>query len=48
MKKVELAKEFLLETGTYISVKVLTPADYEQLRDTHFIKQLRKAGVVLG
>jgi len=42
------AMDMLLETGTYISVKVLTPAEYEQLQDTHFIKQLRKEGVVIG
>ncbi len=42
------AIDVLLDTGTYISVKVLTPGEYEQLQDTHFIRQIREEGVVIG
>lgn len=45
---IKKAIDMLLETGTYISVKMLTPDEYEQLQDTHFIKQIRKEGVVIG
>jgi predicted nucleotidyltransferase len=42
------AMDMLLETGTYISVKVLPPDEYEQLQDTHFVRQIRTEGVVIG
>jgi predicted nucleotidyltransferase len=45
---IKRAIDVLLDTGTYISVKVLTPGEYEQLQDTHFIRQIREEGVVIG
>lgn len=45
---IKRAIDVLLDTGTYISVKVLTPGEYEQLKDTHFIRQIREEGVVIG
>jgi predicted nucleotidyltransferase len=45
---IKRAIDVLLDTGTYISVKVLTPGEYEQLQDTHFMRQIRKEGIVIG
>ncbi|MDI6723106.1 MAG: nucleotidyltransferase domain-containing protein [Methanobacterium sp.] len=45
MKKVS---EALLESGTYISAKVISKKEYETLKDTHFISTIKKEGVVLG
>ena len=45
---IKRAIDVLLDTGTYISVIVLTPGEYEQLQDTHFIRQIRDEGVVIG
>jgi|GEM_PF-2017889 len=42
------AIDVLLDNGTYISVNVLTPGEYEQLRDMHFMRQIRKEGIVIG
>ena len=45
---IKRAIDVLLDTGTYISVKVLTPGEYEQFQDTHFMRQIRKEGIVIG
>jgi predicted nucleotidyltransferase len=39
-KVIEKAVDMLLDTGTYISVKVLTPGEFERLKNTHFISQI--------
>ncbi|MEN4029509.1 MAG: hypothetical protein PQ975_00945 [Methanobacterium sp.] len=45
MKRVGAA---LLESGVYISAKVISKKEYETLKDTHFISTIKKEGVVLG
>jgi predicted nucleotidyltransferase len=45
MRKVSDA---LLSKGVYISVKVISPDEYMRLKNTHFISQIRKEGVILG
>jgi predicted nucleotidyltransferase len=47
-KVIERAIDILLDTGTYISVKVITPGEFERLKHTHFISQIVKEGVVIG
>lgn len=42
------AMDILLDTGTYISVKVISPLEFERLKNTHFIAQIEKEGVLLG
>lgn len=43
-KVIERAMDILLDTGTYISVKVISPSEFERLRNTHFISQIEKEG----
>lgn len=40
--------DILLDEDIYISVKVITPSDYENLINTHFISTIEKEGVVIG
>jgi len=47
-KVIERAMDILLDKGTYISVKVISPREFEDLKDTHFISQITKEGVVIG
>jgi predicted nucleotidyltransferase len=47
-KVIGKAMDILLDTGTYISVKVISPLEFERLKDTHFIKQIEKEGVLIG
>jgi len=47
-KVIEKAIDLLLDTGTYISVKVITPGEFERLKNTHFISQITNEGVVIG
>jgi len=42
------AMDILLDSGTYISVKVFSPKEYERLKNTHFIAQIEKEGVLIG
>lgn len=45
MKKVT---DVLLETGVYVSVKVISPKEFEELQNTHFISHIEKEGVTIG
>ena len=47
-KVIRKAMDILLDTGTYISVKVISPLEFERLKNTHFIAQIEKEGVLLG
>ena len=47
-KVIERAVDLLLDTGTYISVKVITPGEFERLKHTHFISQIAEEGMVIG
>ena len=47
-KVIERAVDLLLDTGTYISVKVITPGEFERLKNTHFISQIAEEGMVIG
>jgi len=47
-KVIEKVTDILLDTGTYISVKVISPSEFERLRTTHFFSQIEKEGVVIG
>ncbi len=47
-KVIERAMDILLDKGTYISVKVISLREFEDLKDTHFISQITKEGVVIG
>ncbi|MBN2251365.1 MAG: nucleotidyltransferase domain-containing protein [Candidatus Altiarchaeota archaeon] len=38
----------LLKTGVYVSVKTLSEKEYGKLKDTFFISEIEKAGVVIG
>ncbi len=38
----------LLEGGIYISAKVISQKEYENLKTTHFISTINKEGVVIG
>ncbi|BDZ70604.1 nucleotidyltransferase domain-containing protein [Methanobacterium petrolearium] len=40
--------EVLVETGVYISAKVISPEEFKQLQNTHFISQVKKEGVTVG
>jgi predicted nucleotidyltransferase len=40
--------DILLDKDTYISVKVITPQEFERLKNTHFILQIEKEGVLIG
>ena len=42
------AMDILLDTGTYISVKVFSPQEFERLKNTQFIAQIEKEGVLIG
>ena len=42
------ATDLLLDKGTYISVKVISPQEFERLKNTHFIAQIEKDGVLIG
>jgi predicted nucleotidyltransferase len=39
--------DFLLDEGVYISVKVISPEEYQDMRKTYFFSQIKKEGVVL-
>ncbi len=45
MKKVS---DVFLDLGVYISAKVISKEEYENLENTHFISSIKKEGVVLG
>jgi predicted nucleotidyltransferase len=47
-KVIEKVTDILLATGTYISVKVISPLEFERLKSTHFIAQIEKEGVLIG
>jgi len=47
-RAIRKAMDILLDTGTYISVKVISPLEFERLKNTHFIAQIEKEGVLLG
>ena len=47
-KVIRKAMDILLDTGTHISVKVISPLEFERLKNTHFIAQIEKEGVLLG
>jgi predicted nucleotidyltransferase len=47
-KVIEKAMDTLLDTGMYISVKVITPREFERLKNTHFISQIENEGVTIG
>lgn len=47
-KVIERAMDILLDKGTYISVKVISLREFEDLKDTHFISQITKEGVIIG
>ena len=38
--------DFLLNMGVYISVKVISPEEYQQMQNTYFFSQIKKEGVV--
>jgi len=40
--------DVLLEKGVYISVKVISHKDYIDLKNTHFILNIEREGVLLG
>ena len=42
------ATALLLDKGVYISVKVISPQEFERLKNTHFIAQIEKEGVLIG
>ena len=45
MRKVSDA---LLKFGVYISAKVISKEEYENLENTHFISNIKREGVVIG
>lgn len=45
MKKVS---DILLRLGVYISAKVISIQEYENLKNTHFISSIKKEGITLG
>ena len=47
-KLMRKASDVLLELGVYISAKVISKEEYENLENTHFISSIKKEGVVLG
>ena len=47
-KVIGKAMDILLDENTYISVKVITPQEFERLKNTHFISQIEKEGVLIG
>lgn len=47
-KVMDKVTEFLLENNTYISVKVITPRELEELKNTHFISTVKNEGVKIG
>lgn len=47
-KVIGKAMDILLDTSTYISVKVISPLEFERLKNTHFISQIEKEGVLIG
>lgn len=40
--------DILLETGIYVSAKVISPEEFEQFKNTHFISQVKKEGINIG
>lgn len=40
--------DVLLETGIYVSAKVISPEEFERLKNTYFISQVKKEGVTIG
>jgi len=38
--------DFLLDMGVYISVKVISPEEYQQMQNTHLFSQIKKEGVL--
>jgi len=47
-KVIGKAMDILLDKGAYISIKVFTPQEFERLKNTHFISQIKKEGVLIG
>jgi hypothetical protein len=56
MNKLEIAKEFvrslkgvekMILYGS-VAVKVISPSEFERLRNTHFFSQIEKEGVIIG
>lgn len=47
-KVIGKATAILLDKGVYISVKVISPHEFERLKNTHFIAQIMKDGVIIG
>ena len=39
--------DFLIDEGIYISVKVISPEEYQGMQKTHFFSEIKKEGVVL-
>jgi uncharacterized protein len=39
--------DFLLDEGIYISVKVISPEEYQEMQNTYFFSQIKKEGVIL-
>lgn len=40
--------DILLKTGIYVSAKVISPEEFERLKNTYFISQVKKEGVTIG
>ena len=38
----------LLKTGVYVSVKTISGKEYQNLRNTFFISEIEKSGVLIG
>ena len=47
-KLMKRVSDVLLDLGVYISAKVISKKEYKGLKDTHFIYNIKKEGVVLG
>lgn len=47
-KIMEKVADTLLELGVYISVKVISKKEFENLENTHFISTIKREGVMLG
>ena len=39
---------FLLDKSVYVSAKVISDREYDRLRNTHFISEIEKRGVLIG
>jgi hypothetical protein len=40
--------EILLELEEYVSVKIITTEDYNNIKNTNFISNVKKEGIILG